>query len=231
MQQSNLCGVGALPRPFSLALAQEGPAPPDVRPWADHPALALIDGSARSQPGEAMAERLAGRLLSPAAQIEGVDRLLGDPAIRDGARAARAFVLLLPPLGNLDNPLYRVHRRRNDRFLAARAPLKALFPEIDFADFDFTGHLLGSLAATCPVRFAEVRRILATVWSERVATLLAQLPPRGVLLHAPGSAWLPLPLPVPAGPGLRALVVDPADPGGAAASLQGALTAVLPLDA
>ncbi len=231
MQQSNMCGPGALPRPFSLALAHEGPAPPEDRHKTGHHALVLIDGAARALTDKATVERLVLRLLSPAAHIEGVDRLLGDTALRDGARKARAFVLLLPPLGNLDNPLYRVHPRRNDRFLAARPPLKALFPEIDFADFDFTGHLLGSLAATCPVRFAEVQRILSAVWCERVAALLAVLPPRGILLHSTSSGRLPLPVAVPAGPGRQAMVVNPADPRSTVTTLRRALVALLPFDA
>ncbi|KPQ07708.1 MAG: hypothetical protein HLUCCA12_04730 [Rhodobacteraceae bacterium HLUCCA12] len=133
------------------------------------------------------------RLLSPGALIEGIDRRLNDPWLHAAARRARAAIMLLPPLGNQCNPLYSVHPRRNDRFLAARAPLRALFPEVDFTEFDFTGHMLGALAATCPERFAHARQALQQAWLEKLAALMAHMPDRGVLLHHHGPAWLPLP--------------------------------------
>jgi len=165
-----------------------------------HEGLVLIDARARASPCNALPEPLVRRLLSPSARIEGVDCRLNDPALIAAARSARAFVMLLPPLGNLGNGLYSVHPRRNDRFLAARPALKALFPEVDFTEFDFTGHMLGTLAATCPERFGEMQRLLRRVWEEKLSSLLAHLPDNGVLLHLPGPRWLKVPADAVASP-------------------------------
>ncbi|MCL4675279.1 MAG: hypothetical protein KJZ59_04455 [Pararhodobacter sp.] len=156
-----------------------------------------------------LARRLLDRLIAPMAQIEGVDYHLADRTLSDAAAQARAFVLVLPPLGNLNNPYYSVHPRRNDRFVAARQPLKALYPEVDFAPMAFTGHVLGTLAATCPARFSEVRRILIGAWCDRMQTLLSRLPTPGVLIDLPTPGWLVRP-PIP-GEGRRRVFVDPDD--------------------
>lgn len=140
-----------------------------------------------------LAHRVLDRLLRPSALIEGVDLHLGDPWLAERAANASGFVLLLPPLGNLSNPFYVVHPRRNDRFVAARAPLRALFPEVDFTPFAFTGHALGVLATTCPERFAEIRHELACEWQRRMQALLDLLPAEGVLISTPQPAFLCLP--------------------------------------
>src|SRR6056297_2682323 len=70
----------------------------------------------------------------------GPDVLAGDPGLLRMARRARAVVVQLPCAMNLSNPFYRVHPRRNDRFVAAETPLRDLFPEVDFTEFHFTRH-------------------------------------------------------------------------------------------
>ena len=156
-----------------------------------------------------LARRVLNRMLVPPAQVEGVDFHLADPQLSQSAALAGAFLLVLPPLGNLSNTMYSVHPRRNDRFVAARAPLKALYPEVDFAAFAFTGHALTTLAATCPERFAQVRQVLAATWVSRMRQMLDLLPPRGLLLDLTPPPWLPRP-PIP-GEGRRRLAVDPDD--------------------
>ena len=172
--------------------------------------------SARLTP--AVTGRVLDRLLVPSAQVEGVDMHLGDPELAQRAEEARGFVLVLPPLGNLSNPFYSVHPRRNDRFVAARPALKALFPDVDFAAIAFTGHALGTLAGTCPDRFAEVRKILAALWVTRMRLLLERLPVKGVLIDLPSPGWLPRP-PIP-GEGRRRLAVNPEDRIAAAEALR-----------
>lgn len=188
MQQIQPVSPGAMP--VSLSVATGFASPEGI---SRHEGLVLIGTTALAMQPDPLPQPVLQRLLSPAARIEGADCRLNDPALIDSARLARAFVMLLPPLGNLCNLFYSVHPRRNDRFLAARPPLKSLFPEVDFTEFDFTGHMLGALAATCPERFAEMRRHLRITWQERLATLLAQLPDNGVLLHLPGPLWLGVP--------------------------------------
>lgn len=182
-------------------MQQNQPVSPGVMPVsgcaeagaARHEGLVLYGAEAPAPQADPLPPPLLRRLLSPAARIEGADCRLNDPALLDAARSADAFVMLLPPLGNLGNPFYSVHPRRNDRFLAARPMLKALFPEVDFTEFDFTGHMLGALAATCPDRFSEMRRLLRLTWEERLSGLLDHLPEKGVLLHLPGPAWQAVP--------------------------------------
>lgn len=183
-----------------------------------HRPLVFLNALDLSQRRPAAVRHLLARLLSPHALIEGVDSHLADPSLFQRAATAGAFVMTLPPLGNLSNGFYTVHPRRNDRFVAARAPLKALFPEVDFTRFAFTGELLCALAATCPVRFVEMRRDLTGQWLARMDQLLSHMPPRGVLLDPIAAPWLARPA-LPNDAYLTRLAVDPQDQQGAAAAL------------
>lgn len=189
-----------------------------------HRALLLIGDRGPERVTPRLARRVLDRLLVPVAQVEGVDYHLGDSTLAETAATATAFALLLPPLGNLSNAYYTVHPRRNDRFVRARPALKSLFPEVDFAQFAFTGHVLRALAVTCPERFAMVRHEVATTWELRVQLLLQRLPTRGVLIDLPAPAWLPRP-PI-RGEGRRRLALDPDDRGTGAAALRAMLTTV-----
>lgn len=186
-----------------------------------HHGLMLIGPRGTGRLGTALAGRVLDRLLAPAALVEGVDHHLGDALLLDRASRAQSVLMLLPWLGNLSNPFYRVHPRRNDRFVAARAPLRALFPEVDFAPFAFTGHALGTLHATCPERFGLVRQALVEAWSLRMRLLLDMLPQDGVLISTPAPAFLARP-PVPTRK-LAVLALRPEDRAGAAQALRHAL--------
>ena len=98
----------------------------------------------------------------------GLDVLLHDDGLVRIARDARAVVLQLPGAVNLTNRFYRVHPRRNDRFLHATRALRGLFPEVDFTEFHFTRHMLRNLGAVSPERFDLVREELRTAWVERM---------------------------------------------------------------
>lgn len=153
------------------------------------------------------------RVLRPEAQIEGIDARLADAGLAGRALGAEAFVMLLPPAGNLANPFYSVHPRRNDRFVIAHPPLRRLYPEVDFTEFVFTGHLLGVLSTTCATRFAVLARDVQALWLARLHLHLAQLPDRGVMLYPLASPGLALPLGAfngPCRPGLRLVPVDAA---------------------
>lgn len=105
----------------------------------------------------------------------GPDALLNDPDLLALAHGAALRLLLLPGAVNLSNPFYSVHPRRNDRFIAATPRLRDLYPEIDFMDFAFTHHMIGALVAQDAPRFAEVARVLADCWLDRMGALLAAL--------------------------------------------------------
>ncbi len=105
----------------------------------------------------------------------GVDSFVQDPALLAAAGRARATVVQIMGAQNMSNPLYRVHPRRNDRFLAASEVLKAVYREVDFTEFHFTRHLLAELEAICPERFEMVREQLQSAWLARMTLLLKRI--------------------------------------------------------
>jgi hypothetical protein len=137
-------------------------------------------------PADAVTERSIMRLLSPAALIEGVDHRLARLAAQAGSGAG--FAMTLPPLANLSNGYFRVHPRRNDRLVSISPALRALFPGVDFMRFDFTGHLMSTLAQTDAQAFARLEGHLSTLWAERLHRCLGMLPPFGVLIDPAGAS-------------------------------------------
>ncbi|WP_104019916.1 DUF6473 family protein [Roseovarius nitratireducens] len=133
----------------------------------------------------------------------GPDVFANDAAMQKIARGARAVVLQLPCAMNLSNPFYRVHPRRNDRFVAATDALRVLYAEVDFTEFHFTRHLMRRLAAISSARFARLRAAVQEAWLARMSAVLRGLAPPVVLLwqanHAPGD-----------GAGSAAIDADPA---------------------
>ncbi|WP_370513049.1 DUF6473 family protein [Oceaniovalibus sp. ACAM 378] len=105
----------------------------------------------------------------------GVDVFLQDEAVLSAARNAQAVVIQITGAQNLSNRFYAVHPRRNDRFVRASAMLRAVFPEVDFTEFHFTGHMLTTLQHTSDARFALIRDELQRVWVARMNLLMAQI--------------------------------------------------------
>lgn len=105
----------------------------------------------------------------------GPDVFLNEPAIVEVA--ARSCVTVLQILGaqNLSNRYYAVHPRRNDRFLGASPVLKAIFPQVDFTEFNFTRHMLTALQSVSADRFEVVAEELRAAWVARMKTLLGRL--------------------------------------------------------
>lgn len=112
----------------------------------------------------------------------GPDVFLQDPAVQALCHDAAITVVQVPGAVNLSNLFYRVHPRRNDRFIAPSATLIALYPEVDFTEFAFTGHLIARLQAVCPARFSHVRAHLQAVWIERMGQLIRRIDGLTVLL-------------------------------------------------
>lgn len=112
----------------------------------------------------------------------GPDVMLGDPGLERHVARARAVVLQVPGALNLSNRFYRVHPRRNDRFLRAMRPMQSLFPDVDFTEYTFTRHLLKSLQGIAPDRFDLVRDELRTAWVERMIALVDRIGPPVILL-------------------------------------------------
>lgn len=104
----------------------------------------------------------------------GPDIFLRDSALHSLCHDAAARVVQLCGAVNLTNRYYKVHPRRNDRFIAPSTALRALYPEVDFSEIAFTGHLINRLRGTCETRFAQVRSMLQATWVERMKWLVKQ---------------------------------------------------------
>ena len=136
-----------------------------------------------AEPFPAMVERIGGmRCINFGWPNAGVDAFAQDGDIMEAAARARAVVLQVTGAQNVSNPFYRVHPRRNDRFVAANAPLLRLFPEVDFTEFHFTRHLLGRLWRVSPRRYAQVRAAARRCWVRRMHRLLEKIGSKTILL-------------------------------------------------
>lgn len=104
--------------------------------------------------------------------------------------AAQACVTVVQVLGaqNLSNRYYAVHPRRNDRFLGATPLLRAIFPRVDFTEFNFTRHMLMALQRASADRFEVVAEELRAAWVARMKLLLARLPGPVILLWIADTA-------------------------------------------
>ena len=94
-----------------------------------------------------------------------------DETVIEAASSMRAVVLQAPDPANMTTAFWRVHPRRNDRFVEALPPLRELFPTIDFTDFTFVRHMIARLAATDADAFATVASEVAHDWVDRVGAL------------------------------------------------------------
>ncbi|WP_254446586.1 DUF6473 family protein [Ruegeria sp. HKCCD8929] len=112
----------------------------------------------------------------------GLEAMAQDPELMHMAQEAERCVIQLTGAHNLSNRLYRVHPRRNDRFLEPSEFLTRLYPEVDFTEFHFTRHLLAHLLALSDERFTEVCEELRRAWIDRMHHLLAGLEHPAVLL-------------------------------------------------
>lgn len=107
-------------------------------------------------------------------QSAGPDAFLHDTAVQSLCHDAAAIVIQLLGATRLSNSFYKVHPRRNDRFIAPTDKLIALYPEIDFAEISFTGHLIARLHAVDNERLILVRDHLTKTWVRRMQTLVGQ---------------------------------------------------------
>ncbi len=112
----------------------------------------------------------------------GLDSFLSDAGLMRVAQEADLVVMQVMGAQNLTNRYYKVHPRRNDRFLQARPPLVSLYPEIDFTEFHFNKHLLSRLRDVCDARFETLRVHIQSDWVSRMGDLISTLNGRLVLL-------------------------------------------------
>lgn len=111
-----------------------------------------------------------------------VDAFLHEPAVGAACHDAVMNVVQVMGAHNISNRFYTVHQRRNDRFLRASSVLRAIYPEVDFAEFCFTRHMLGVLLARSPERFAILRQELQAAWMARMSKFLTEIGGQTLLL-------------------------------------------------
>ncbi|MBL8562344.1 MAG: hypothetical protein JNN06_08695 [Gemmobacter sp.] len=164
----------------------------------DVPYVAVLGGTETygkfvPEPYPALVEAEAGvQVVNLGAVNAGLDVYLNDPDLLEIARGAEVVVVQIVGAQNLSNRFYKVHRRRNDRFLGAHPALRALFPEVDFTEFSFTRHMLHSLQKISVERFDHVVEELRATWLARMQRLMQEAGTRVVLLwfspHRPPRA-------------------------------------------
>ncbi|MEM7318529.1 MAG: DUF6473 family protein [Pseudomonadota bacterium] len=135
------------------------------------------------QPYPAILEQNLGRACVNLGSLHcGLDAILEDPELVSLAVRSDGCVIQMPGAQNISNRLYRVHPRRNDRFLQASDALVELYPEVDFTEFNFNKHLLTHLLQRSAARFERVRCELQHAWLRRMHQLLASLDGLPILL-------------------------------------------------
>lgn len=117
----------------------------------------------------------------------GVDLYAADPYLREVANSASVTVIQVTSPRNISNRFYQVHPRRNDRFVEASALLRAIYREVDFAEFNFTNHMLQRLQLISPERFLAVVEELQAAWRARMRLTLSQMSGKTILLWASGA--------------------------------------------
>ena len=117
----------------------------------------------------------------------GADAYLADPTVLSLARHADLRVLQVFGALNQSNHYYKVHPRRNDRFIGANQTLMRLFPEVDFTEFHFTKAMLAALHKRSTVRYEMVCKELQSVWVARMNALLDAIGDNTILLWFSGS--------------------------------------------
>jgi len=138
--------------------------------FVDHPFVAQIE------------QNIGRTCVNLGAANTGLDAFVQDPDILKIATGAEIAVIQVMGAQNLSNRYYRVHPRRNDRFLQASPLLSAIYGEVDFTDFHFNKHMLGTLKSISSTRFRAVETELQDIWFARMRLLLGAMPQKSILL-------------------------------------------------
>ena len=154
----------------------------------DKPYCAVIGGSETygkflETPYPTMLEQLIQMpVVNLGCQNAGNEVFAQDTSITDICSGAEVTIIQLMGAQNLSNRFYSVHPRRNDRFIKASGFLHTIFREVDFTEFHFNRHLLGSLNEISPEKFSLVRDELKEAWVARMKLLMSRIKGRVILL-------------------------------------------------
>jgi hypothetical protein len=118
----------------------------------------------------------------------GIETFRSDQTVLDIARGAEFVVLQLMGPEYVSNRYYSVHPRRNDRFVRANRVLRDLYPEVDFTEFHFVGHLLHRLRRVSVRKFSKVIGECRREWLTSYASLLHRIGRPVVVLWLPRHA-------------------------------------------
>lgn len=113
----------------------------------------------------------------------GIEAMSRDPGLLELINGSRVCVVQAPDLICQSNRFYRVHPRRNDRFLEPTKDLIDLYPELDFTEFHFVRHLLGRLSSQQDARFEVVAQELRVAWARNLLSLIKRIIPPVILLR------------------------------------------------
>ena len=105
----------------------------------------------------------------------GLELILNDAAIQTAVEHADHVVLQITGAHLMTNRFYRVHPRRNDRFLRASSALSTVYRNTDFTEFHFVRHMLSVLSVDSAERFAIVMRELQEAWVARMKSLIGRM--------------------------------------------------------
>jgi hypothetical protein len=118
----------------------------------------------------------------------GIETFRSDQTVLGLARGAEFVVLQLMGPEYVSNRYYSVHPRRNDRFVRANPALQQLYPEVDFTEFHFVGHLLHRLRRVSARKFSKVVGECRREWLTSYASLLHRIGRPTVILWLPRHA-------------------------------------------
>lgn len=118
----------------------------------------------------------------------GIETLRADPTVLQIARGAEFVVLQVLGPQFASNSFYSVHPRRNDRFIRARPALEQLYPQMDFTEFHFVGHLLRALRRASPRGYEKVVLDCRKVWLTSVIGMIRRIGRPTVVLWLPKTA-------------------------------------------
>lgn len=165
----NLRASGDLWRYDGSKLAFRGPGCDFSRPF-----VAVLGGTetyaqrvARPYPA-LLAQGIGMQVANLGVMHAGVSLFGKERWILDIASQAEVTVIQVMGAQNMSNRLYCVHPRRNDRFLTYSSALRLIYPQVDFAEINFTGHLVSQLEKVSPERFSILVEELRWAWVQRM---------------------------------------------------------------